>query len=1123
MSDFIDLITPKKINHKKIRLGPKEDGGYVVSECVLNNIGSLFTYGSGDFISRPENIGFEKDFIKAYKKPVYLFDHTVGIETHKNNLINFFNEGLGFGEKCDSFFNHYKKLNIKDNVLLKIDIEGAEYDFFENTDILEISKVVSGMCIEFHSLNIKEFRERFINVCANIENLFVLNHIHGNNWGGVFNYNEYNVPIVLELSFVNKKISGEYSVCQDDYPVKDLDYPNKAGEGDIDLYFTKKKFLVNHYSPSCHKQTLCEIINAGTSEENTKSIKLNKKYKNATFYPRKFEKWPDKFNVKIQGDSLFIKRTDVEKGGWGENLLIDVEFELENDTKKTLKKQKIPRVIYQTFESYDLPKGMYKAVKSWIDLNPNYEHYFFNEQDRSNFIEKYFDKKVLNAYLSLIPGAFKADLWRCCILYEKGGVYADSDMICLRPLDDLIEENDEFIIPRDDPMSKNFLSNGFIACLPKHSFLNEQIERIVENVENLRQCYYLDISGPSLLGKSVNKVLQRKEDEEYNLGLFNTDKYSLKIMRHDYTSKTFKFNEENFIFTEYPGKGLEMETIKNNSFYSLYQKNIVYQQIPRNVYFTTYDSIYINDYMIKSFKEKNKFWNLNYYSDKDCLNFFKKENNKIKELLGIDALSFFNSLENGGERSDFWRYCVIFLYGGVYTDADTYCNVSLEKWIKHHDLILGIEGLLPKNVAESFGMDKIGKIHEDKVISVCNWTFAAKPKHEFLKNLILDIFNNPIKNNILLNTGPGRVTKHAMEYFNNEIINLEKEDVIKGSSILFKINRFGSNQSHSNSYINYQDPFNSIDDAYVVHLFDGSWRSTRNMDIKKYKSKLGVSHNLTLKKEKNDTYLGVARLDKDTARTQFLKKIGDCRSLLLFNFDKNLEIISETEKFISGFEEAAKFEDYRIFSFKNKDFYSVSYIDQSFNTRVSILDEEFKFLGNVNLKDRKFNTAWDRIWEKNWLFFEHNGELYFIYSTTPRYIVYKCIDFSNLIFETFIDIDWPLTGPTDNLYFGNIVTTGGSTNPVFVEEKDFYLYLIHTKNYEKRKYNHYLVVLNKDLMPIKFCKRPLVNEYTEDSLFFISSMIVEENYITISGGVNDNENFTWQLSKDFVFRKIIDA
>ena len=46
------------------------------------------------------------------------------------------------------------------------------------------------------------------------------------------------------------------------------------------------------------------------------------------------------------------------------------------------------------------------------------------------FIKNNFDLDILNAYDILKPGAFKADLWRCCILYIYGGIYLDIKYGC---------------------------------------------------------------------------------------------------------------------------------------------------------------------------------------------------------------------------------------------------------------------------------------------------------------------------------------------------------------------------------------------------------------------------------------------------------------------------------------------------------------------------------------------------------------------------------------------------------------------------------------------------------------------------------------------------------------------
>jgi mannosyltransferase OCH1-like enzyme len=888
--------------------------------------------------------------------------------------------------------------------------------------------------------------------------------------------------------------------------------------------------IIPHYTHSNIKKVNKDIISAGISEDNVKIIKLTKNYKNPVFYPRKFEKWSDTFEVTLIDDVIKVRRTDQPTLGWGESLLIDVEFDLLEPTKQ-LSSQKIPRVIYQTFKTNDVPKGMYESINSWKNLNPEYEHYFYTDNECEDFIGKFFSSEVLNAYLDLVPGAFKADLFRCCVLYEKGGVYVDSDMICLKSLEEYIEHNDSFIVGRDDPMSKSFLYNAFMASEPKNPIFKQMIDNIVENVSNRRDLFYLDICGPGLLGKTVNKVCGFNENNNYELGVKELNGVRIKILKHNWETKTIKLGDVDLIYTEYPEKNREMIELKVPTYYSLYTDKIVYREIPRNIYHTSYDHLGVNQYMVDSFKNKNKRWNLQHYTDNDCLEFFKRYNDELKSLIGVDTLSYFLTLHNGGEKSDFWRYCVIYLFGGVYTDSDTYCNSPLDNWTVNHDLILGIEANLSLEVAETFGMDRIGYNHNGYVISVCNWTFAAKPKHEFFKKLILDICNNPINGDVLINTGPGRITKHTIEYFSNQDLSiLNTDNIYQDKSVLFNINKFGSNQTHSNSYKSYDNSYmGNPNEVFVVHMFDGTWRSKSNQPIKTHKSNIGVSHNLTLLKT-NTGYKGISRIDKDTSRTHFMKFIGDCRSLLEINYDFNFNIISEDEKHITVFNNIAKFEDYRWFTFQNKNYLCVSYIDEDFNTKVSVLNEEYKFLGDVKIDEYNrvsFNGP-EKIWEKNWLFFEKDDELYFIYSTTPRYVVYKCINFESLEFEKDVNIEWPLNEnvPNNEEYFTSYVgspikiATGGSSNPIYIESRGVYLYFIHTKFYSEKKYNHYAVILDKNMLPIKFCTRPIIHKQIPYDLFFVSSVIEVEDYLVFSGGISDNTNFIWELSKEHIFKII---
>ena len=124
--------------------------------------------------------------------------------------------------------------------------------------------------------------------------------------------------------------------------------------------------------------------------------------------------------------------------------------------------QKIPRRIIQTHEHNILPERMINAIYTWIDKNPTYDYYFYDKNDRINFIKKYFDDSILKAYNKINHGALQADLFRACYIYINGGVYSDIDQTCINSLDNIIEEDDDSVtgLSRNTPPSSiNYINS----------------------------------------------------------------------------------------------------------------------------------------------------------------------------------------------------------------------------------------------------------------------------------------------------------------------------------------------------------------------------------------------------------------------------------------------------------------------------------------------------------------------------------------------------------------------------------------------------------------------------------------------------------------------------------------
>jgi hypothetical protein len=206
---MIEQLKLYDVKSPKLRLGNDADGGYVVTQEILNKSTALFSYGVGSDIS------FELDYVKKTNKSSFFYDHTVNspeIPEKYSHLMFFKKEGLSYKKEdmLNSFFSHYDESGVKGKVLLKMDIEENEFSFFLNTDIEKLSTLVSGIVVEFHLLGREENFNNFFKILEKLNKYFYHCHLHANNYAGSLIYHEYDIefilPHVLELTFTNKDI-----------------------------------------------------------------------------------------------------------------------------------------------------------------------------------------------------------------------------------------------------------------------------------------------------------------------------------------------------------------------------------------------------------------------------------------------------------------------------------------------------------------------------------------------------------------------------------------------------------------------------------------------------------------------------------------------------------------------------------------------------------------------------------------------------------------------------------------------------------------------------------------------------------------------------------------------------
>jgi hypothetical protein len=237
----------------------------------------------------------------------------------------------------------------------------------------------------------------------------------------------------------------------------------------------------------------------------------------------------------------------------------------------------IPKIIHQTWRSDELPNVFQKIYDKNKDINKGFEFKLWSHSPGPPTIDEF----MKNEYPDIYPifekakfGVQKADISRLAILHHFGGIYYDLDILCLKPIEELLDMNSDFVYAAMEPAEQtmavfkkdNVLCNAFIAAPPKHRIFQtalDTIKKLYENrgdsifnifnvfgadivtismtlsEENYKQCKYVNrtliypITDPKLVNlPSCEKSVKMLKQGEYN------DAYMIHYWIHsDFESK----------------------------------------------------------------------------------------------------------------------------------------------------------------------------------------------------------------------------------------------------------------------------------------------------------------------------------------------------------------------------------------------------------------------------------------------------------------------------------------------------------------------------------------------------------------------------------------------------------
>jgi hypothetical protein len=219
----------------------------------------------------------------------------------------------------------------------------------------------------------------------------------------------------------------------------------------------------------------------------------------------------------------------------------------------------VPLVVYRSWITDKIPRGMLDAVNKTIEMTPEFDNYFYSDAECLKFIEDNFEPNVANAFRSFKPGAYQSDLWRYCILYKKGGVYINIPAVLQMPLFDILKEYPKLFIvdnPATNPCKDSAgVWNGFMASPPGNPVFRDCIDEIVETCKNRDYKQHpIDVTVCTLA-----RMLDKREGHDFLK--------SLPFVHAVLPSKEFHYKGKVF-FTQYDGYRKDQGNTQKTAHYS---------------------------------------------------------------------------------------------------------------------------------------------------------------------------------------------------------------------------------------------------------------------------------------------------------------------------------------------------------------------------------------------------------------------------------------------------------------------------------------------------------------------------------------------------------------------------
>lgn len=158
----------------------------------------------------------------------------------------------------------------------------------------------------------------------------------------------------------------------------------------------------------------------------------------------------------------------------------------------------IPKIIHYCWFGHNKKGRLIKrCMKSWIKYCPDYEIIEWNEENFDIHMNQY----VEEAYRQK-KWAYVSDYARFYVLYNMGGIYLDTDVQLVKPIDELVEKG------KFAGFSNNtIVATGLILCAEKGDWMCNEV---LKSYKNEKFIWNEDPAKMFAIGRRVTGILKDK-------------------------------------------------------------------------------------------------------------------------------------------------------------------------------------------------------------------------------------------------------------------------------------------------------------------------------------------------------------------------------------------------------------------------------------------------------------------------------------------------------------------------------------------------------------------------------------------------------------------------------------